>query len=133
MRKSQGILEISRTRTQSPTHGSGAIRFMQELNQIGNRVFVTDKIGRIPSLEEGLTQTLARILSCCQKGNKLMFIGNGGSAAISSHLAMDYWKNGGLEAVTFNDSSLLTCLSNDYGFERVFAEPIQRFARAGDL
>ena len=94
---------------------------------------MTDRIGRTLSLEEGLTEAMERIVSCCKKGNKLIFIGNGGSAAIASHQAMDYWKNGGLEAVTFNDSSLLTCISNDYGFERVFAEPIQRFARAGDL
>ena len=132
MRKPQGTLEIDRTR-KPPPYGVQAIQFMQTLNQMGPRILVTDKMGRTFSLEEGLTETMGRIVSCCQKGNKLMFIGNGGSAAISSHLAMDYWKNGGLEAITFNDGSLLTCLSNDYGFERVFAEPIQRFARAGDL
>ena len=46
---------------------------------------------------------------------------------------MDYWKNGGLTALAFNDASLLTCISNDFGYERVFAEPIAGFAQEGDL
>ena len=46
---------------------------------------------------------------------------------------MDYWKNGGLAALAFNDASLLTCISNDFGYERVFAEPIAQFARVGDV
>lgn len=116
----------------TPTYGLEAIQFVQTLNQIRDKVLVTDNTGRALSLEKGLTLAVERMTSCCQKGNKLIFIGNGGSAAISSHQAVDYWKNGGLEAIAFNDSSLLTCISNDYGYERVFAEPIQRFARPGD-
>lgn len=65
--------------------------------------------------------------------NKIMFIGNGASAAISSHMATDYWKNGGLRAVAFNDSSLLTCISNDYGYVHVFEKPIEMFADEGDI
>ena len=37
-------------------------------------------------------------------GNKIMFVGNGGSAGISSHLAIDFSKNGGLRAMAFNDA-----------------------------
>lgn len=114
------------------TYGSGALQFIRELNGIRDRVLVTGAGGKEFLLEESLTESLERMVSCCRKGNKLIFIGNGGSAAISSHQAVDYWKNGGLEAITFNDASLLTCISNDYGYERVFAEPIRRFARSGD-
>ena len=62
-----------------------------------------------------------------------MFIGNGGSAGIASHLAIDYSKNGSLPAMAFNDSSAITCLSNDYGFEYVFAKQIEFHARKGDV
>ena len=113
------------------SYGTGALRFMGALDSIRGQVEVTG--GSPLSLEEGLTWALERMIGCCQKGNKLIFIGNGGSAAIASHQAVDYWKNGGLPAVTFNDSSLLTCISNDYGYERVFAEPIRQFAKSGDL
>jgi D-sedoheptulose 7-phosphate isomerase len=66
-------------------------------------------------------------------GNKLIFIGNGGSAAIASHMATDYSKNGGIRALALNDSSMLTCLGNDLGYDRVFAQQIELHARRGDL
>jgi len=64
---------------------------------------------------------------------KIMIIGNGGSAGISSHLAVDFWKNGGIKSTAFNDSSLLTCISNDYSYEQVFEKPIEMFAESGDI
>ena len=62
-----------------------------------------------------------------------MFVGNGGSAGIASHLAIDFSKNGGLRSLAFNDASALTCLGNDLGYENVFAKQIDFHARAGDL
>lgn len=67
------------------------------------------------------------------EGHKIMFIGNGGSAAISSHMSTDFWKNGGMRAVAFNDSSLLTCIGNDYGYKHVFEKPVEMFADSGDI
>jgi D-sedoheptulose 7-phosphate isomerase len=66
-------------------------------------------------------------------GNKIMFVGNGGSAGIASHLAIDYSKNGCLRAMAFNDAAALTCLSNDLGYDKVFSEQIALHARPGDL
>jgi len=66
-------------------------------------------------------------------GGKIIFIGNGASASISSHMATDYWKNGGMRAVTFNDAALLTCLSNDCGYENVFGKSVEMFADEGDV
>ncbi|MBI2915545.1 MAG: SIS domain-containing protein, partial [Elusimicrobia bacterium] len=59
--------------------------------------------------------------------------GNGGSAAIASHQSVDYWKNGGMRAIAFNDTSLLTCIGNDYGYPYVFEKPIEMFADANDI
>lgn len=58
--------------------------------------------------------------------SRLVFIGNGGSAAIASHMANDFSKNGGMPCLTFNDGASLTCLGNDLGFEHVFAEPLEK-------
>lgn len=66
-------------------------------------------------------------------GRKIIFIGNGGSAAIASHMATDYSKNGGLRAMAMNDGATLTCLSNDLGYENVFAKQIDMHANDGDL
>ncbi len=59
-------------------------------------------------------ETVVILVSQASSGNKLMFIGNGTSAAISSHMSTDFWKTCGIRAVAFNDSSLLTCLGNDF-------------------
>lgn len=67
------------------------------------------------------------------RGNKIMFIGNGGSAGITSHVAVDYSKNGKLRSVAFNDGAMLTCLGNDLGYENVFATQIDWHGRDGDL
>ncbi|MBI5787361.1 MAG: SIS domain-containing protein [Candidatus Schekmanbacteria bacterium] len=77
----------------------------------------------------------AGLLICKQnaQGRKVIFVGNGASAAMSSHASTDFWKNGGLKAIAFNDSSLLTCISNDYGYQHVFEKPVEMFAEPGDV
>ena len=72
---------------------------------------------------------LAKFLA---KAPRLFFIGNGGSAAIASHMAADFAKNGGVPALAFNDGASLTCLANDYGYEQVFALPLRQHMRSGD-
>ena len=62
-----------------------------------------------------------------------MFIGNGGSATIASHMAIDFSKNGGMRALAFNDGAALTCLGNDLGYENVFAQQIEMLASNRDL
>lgn len=66
-------------------------------------------------------------------GARLIFIGNGGSAAIASHMAADYQKNGGFSTLCFNDSASLTCIGNDLGYGSVFRLPLERHARVGDV
>jgi D-sedoheptulose 7-phosphate isomerase len=109
------------------------MNFVDELNRAREKIMVTTS-EQIPiKLARGFAAGIELMEGAGRDGNKLIFIGNGGSAAIASHQAIDYWKNGGLEAMAFNDASLLTCISNDFGYEKVFSEPIKRFARPGDV
>ena len=62
-----------------------------------------------------------------------MLVGNGGSAGITSHMALDFWKNGKVKALAFNDPSLLTALGNDIGYEFVFSKSVEMFGDKGDL
>lgn len=55
---------------------------------------------------------------------RIFLIGNGGSAAIASHIAVDLSKNKGIPAQAFNDASTLTCLANDYGYSHVFEKAL---------
>ena len=61
------------------------------------------------------------------------FVGNGASAAMASHFAADAGKNGALATHTFTDPALLTAVGNDLGYDQVFAEPLRRCAREGDM
>jgi len=97
------------------------------------RVEVTAKTGDRIEFADAATALMTRARATHAAGNKLIFVGNGGSAAIASHMATDYSKNGGVRALALNDASMLTCLGNDLGYERVFAKQIELHARAGDL
>ena len=63
----------------------------------------------------------------------IYLIGNGASASMASHFAADLAKNAHLHSQVFHDPALLTAVSNDLGFERVFAEPLRRRAEEGDM
>ena len=65
-------------------------------------------------------------------GKKTMIFGNGGSAAIASHFSVDLTKNAGVRCTNYNESDLLTCFSNDYGYERWVEKAIEFYADKGD-
>ena len=94
---------------------------------------VTTSSGQSLDMAEAVNQVMLLARRTHAAGNKLIFVGNGGSAAISSHMATDYSKNGDVRAMALNDASMLTCLGNDLGYERVFAKQIELYARADDL
>jgi D-sedoheptulose 7-phosphate isomerase len=101
-------------------------------NQIKS-IRITDENYQAFDFFDGIEKVGNLIKDRTELGNKLMFIGNGASAAISSHMSTDFWKNGGMKAIVFNDSSLLTCLGNDYGYEYIFEKSIDMFADKGDI
>lgn len=74
-----------------------------------------------------------------KNGNKIMFCGNGGSAADAQHLAAEIsgrfeTERPGLAGMALTtDTSVITSISNDFGYERVFARQVQALARPGDL
>jgi D-sedoheptulose 7-phosphate isomerase len=94
---------------------------------------VTTSSGQSLDMAEAVNQVMLLARRTHAAGNKLIFVGNGGSAAISSHMATDYSKNGDVRTMALNDASMLTCLGNDLGYERVFAKQIELYARADDL
>lgn len=64
---------------------------------------------------------------------RMIFIGNGGSASIASHMAEDWTKSADIPALCFNDGAALTCYANDLGFDQVFAFPMRRHCGKHDL
>jgi D-sedoheptulose 7-phosphate isomerase len=64
---------------------------------------------------------------------RLFFVGNGGSAAVASHMAIDWMKNGGFATFGPGDAAQLTCIGNDLGFDNVYSLIIERHGQLGDV
>ena len=109
------------------------MKYYDEFNQLLGQIAVTDARQDSLTLTQGVQRFVDLIENQHKIEKKLIFIGNGGSAAIASHVATDFFKNGKIRAIAFNDAALLTCVSNDYGYEHVFAKPIEMFANPGDI
>lgn len=66
-------------------------------------------------------------------GGKVILAGNGGSAAMASHVAVDMTKNAGIRAVTFNEYDLITTLANDFGYENWISKAIEFYHNPNDI
>lgn len=94
---------------------------------------VTSQDGTSLTPAEGFTRWVAMTREGRVRGQHIYLVGNGASAMMASHFAADACKNGSLSAMAFNDAALLTATANDVAFEEVFALPLSRLARPGDL
>lgn len=93
---------------------------------------VTDGAGAPLDLDASLLQMLDVLTDVRRRRASLFLAGNGGSAAIASHGVTDFLNIGGLRAMTLHDSSLVTCMANDYGYENGFARVLSTLASRGD-
>lgn len=108
-------------------------QFFGELGRALGAAEATDAAGTPLPFPEGMRRAAALLAAPSGHGGKLMFVGNGASAAIASHQSVDYWKTGGMRALAFNDGALLTCLGNDFGYASVFEKPVEMFADPADV
>lgn len=91
----------------------------------------------------GLLGKIERAAEICQQallnGNKVLFCGNGGSAADSQHLAAELvsrlnFDRPGIPAIALTtDTSILTAIGNDYGFENIFSRQVESIGQEGDI
>ena len=116
-----------------PIDTDDIVGYFTTLSQILSLTVVSSASGASIAMREAVNQLIADARHTHAVGNKLIFIGNGGSAAIASHMATDFSKNGGIRSLALNDSSMLTCLGNDLGYHQVFAKQVELHARSGDL
>lgn len=107
--------------------------YSQELSHLLSLIEVTSTSGEGMSLEEGLEHATSRILSKKSEGKKIIVIGNGGSAAIASHMQNDLCKAVGIRSLVFNEAPLLSALSNDLSYAAAFEVLIDLWAEEGDV
>ena len=100
---------------------------------------LVDAIAEDTALHAQVLDVLARSVAALKRGNKILFAGNGGSAADAQHWAAELvsrfgYDRPGLPAIALTtDTSALTAIGNDYGYERVFARQLEALGRKGDL
>jgi len=96
--------------------------------------YFTSLQGSISSIESNELSNIADLfLQTSINGKKIIFVGNGGSASIASHLTIDCINAISLRAVNFNESSIITCLANDFGYENWITKAIDFYGDKGDL
>ena len=108
-------------------------RLVSTSNAFFNKYF--DNVSRcVNSLDSCLLHNIVDlILDAHAKGAKIIFVGNGGSAAMASHLSVDFTKASQIRAINFNEADLITCFSNDYGYENWVSRALEAYADKNDV
>ena len=87
--------------------------------------------------EADLINTLIEVkdalVTASENGKKVIIVGNGGSAAMASHVSVDLTKNAGIRSINFNESDLITCFANDYGYEHWVEKAVEFYGNKGDV
>ncbi|MGB7541514.1 MAG: SIS domain-containing protein [Burkholderiales bacterium] len=104
-----------------------------ELHSVITSMQATDASGSRLDTEASILQALDLLRDLRRHNGGLYLIGNGGSAAVASHSVTDFVNVARLRATTLHDSSLITCMANDYGYENAFARILSTIARPGDV
>lgn len=113
-----------------------ASRFNQYLTAMGQAFsgsLATRPDGSAVSMAAAVDWGIAEIERAHLRDQKTFLIGNGGSASICSHMALDFCKNANLRVMALNDPVALTALANDNGVSHVFAKQLEFYALPGDF
>lgn len=103
-----------------------------ELNEVVSKCKFSSP-DRTLSEEQSLQIFHAFLMQTQEKDGTVFVIGNGGSAGIASHFAIDLLNALKIPAQTLYDSNVMTCISNDFGYEQVFSRPLDLLLRPNDL
>lgn len=107
--------------------------------QIGDSAKVKSMILNDAALMDKIVRAAEICSEAYRRGNKTMFAGNGGSAADAQHLAGEfvskfYFDRPGLASIALTtDTSILTAIGNDYGYEKLFSRQVQAQGEEGDV
>ncbi|GGY28010.1 SIS domain-containing protein [Paludibacterium paludis] len=91
------------------------------------------KDGEALGADEAIAETLAALRAVRGDGGSVWIIGNGGSAAVASHIQNDLMNKDGIRSQVLHEPALLTCMSNDFGYDKAYARLVGHYARPGDM
>jgi D-sedoheptulose 7-phosphate isomerase len=117
-----------------------ADQFEQRVSQsIKSSIAVKEHLLNTPGLITTLSRVTQILIDAFKAGNKVLLFGNGGSAADAQHMAAEFvgrfaFDRPALPALALSvNTSCVTAIGNDYGFDRVFSRQIEALARSGDV
>jgi D-sedoheptulose 7-phosphate isomerase len=91
------------------------------------------KISPEDKIIKNIIEIRSLIIKAKKRNARVLIFGNGGSAAIASHVSVDLTKNVKVKAINFNEADLITCFSNDYGYEKWVEKSIDFYADKKDI
>ncbi|MFH2060672.1 MAG: SIS domain-containing protein [Pseudomonadota bacterium] len=92
------------------------------------------KVGRAEASFDVASKEVMALLKTSITGKRSVFwVGNGGSASICAHLSQDMMNKLNIKSLYFGETSLLTCMANDFGYEQVYAKPLKQFVQKEDI
>ena len=104
-----------------------------------DKIFIDDYLERYKKalLQTDVSETMIAVktllLKTQQNGKKVIVVGNGGSAAMASHVSVDLTKQARVRTMNFNEADLITCFANDYGYKNWVAKAIEFYGDEGDV
>lgn len=112
-------------------HREYLLQFIEVINKL--EFYKKGRSAVIEDYEVALQELVDFISEVKHARKQIFFIGNGGSAAIASHMTADFLKNGDIKTCNLYDNSVLTCLGNDFGYEDIFSKQLNLLVNNGDL
>ena len=109
------------------------------IRAIGDSISVKKRILEDEGLINLLHEVADKCIAAFRQGNRVLLAGNGGSAADAQHIAAEFvgryaFDRPGLPAIAFTtDTSMLTAIGNDYGFDQIFCRQLEANGRKGDV
>ena len=88
---------------------------------------------KINEIDKNKIKFATKLILKKNKNNKIIIAGNGASANIAGHVAVDFTKSAKVRAINFNEAGLLTCFSNDYGYENWLKKALEFYSIPGDV
>ncbi len=93
----------------------------------------SDLIITSKEITDDLISVKEALVRASKNGRKSIVVGNGGSASIASHVAVDLTKNAKTQCIDFNEADLITCFANDYGYEHWVEKAVGFYGNEGDI
>src|SRR6476659_1603523 len=124
---------VDETHRDHPEMTNDASAYLGELNRLLSVTEIRDRVGNALPLDEGGKAALDLIRQAKKGKAKAVVIGNGGSAAIASHMQNDLCKAVRMRALVFTEQSLLTALANDDGYQTAYETMINLWAEPNNF